>query len=131
MRGASGHRRSGWISLGVLAALALRAQGVPLLLPGCPLRSLTGIPCPTCFLTRSALATLNGDLGEALELHLFGPPLVVGLGWVGWRQGVLGRALSEWRSSGWLIISALGAGLGLYWVLRLTLWFVLDVPMPA
>lgn len=131
MRGASGHRRSGWISLGGLAALALRAQGVPLLLPGCPLRSLTGIPCPTCFLTRSALATLHGDLGEALELHLFGPPLVVGLGWVGWRQGVLGRALPQWRSSGWLILSSLAAGLGLYWVLRLTLWFVLDGSMPA
>ena len=76
MRSASGHRRSGWLSLGVLAALVLRARGVPLLLPGCPLRTLTGIPCPTCFLTRSALATLHGDLGEALELHLFGPPLV-------------------------------------------------------
>ena len=131
MSRASGHRRSGWISLGVFAALALRARGVPLLLPGCPLRTLTGIPCPTCFLTRSALATLHGDLGEALELHLFGPPLVLGLGWFGWRQGVLGRELPKLQSSGWRMLLAIGAGLGLYWVLRLTLWFVLDVPLPA
>ena len=131
MRSASGHRRSGWISLGLLAALVLRAQGVPLLLPGCPLRTLTGIPCPTCFLTRSALATLHGDLGEALELHLFGPPLLLGLGWVGWRQGVLGRDLPRLGASGWLVLLGLGSGLGFYWILRLTLWFVLDVSLPA
>ena len=131
MRSTSGHRRSGWISLGVLAALVLRARGLPLLLPGCPLRTLTGIPCPTCFLTRSALATLHGDLGEALELHLFGPPLVLGLGWVGWRQGVLGRDLPRLGASGWLVLLGLGSGLGFYWILRLTLWFVLDVSLPA
>ena len=131
MRGASGHRRSGWISLGVLAALTLRAQGAPLLLPGCPLRSLTGIPCPTCFLTRSALATLHGDLGEALELHLFGPPLVMGLGWIGWQQGILGRPLPRLGSSFWPLLLALGTGLAAYWILRLGLWFGLRVPLPA
>lgn len=131
MRSASGHRRSGWLSLGVLAALVLRARGVPLLLPGCPLRTLTGIPCPTCFLTRSALATLHGDLGEALELHLFGPPLVLGLGWVGWRQAVMGRELPRLGSSHRLLLIVLGAGLGLYWIVRLGLWFGLDMSQPG
>jgi hypothetical protein len=44
-------------------------------LPGlsCPLRALTGIPCPTCFLTRATAAALNGRFGEAVELHAFGP----------------------------------------------------------
>jgi hypothetical protein len=44
-------------------------------LPGlsCPLRALTGIPCPTCFLTRATAAALNGELGEAFQWHAFGP----------------------------------------------------------
>ncbi|MDM7936196.1 MAG: DUF2752 domain-containing protein [Cyanobium sp. CZS 48M] len=44
-------------------------------LPGlsCPLRALTGIPCPTCFLTRATASALNGELGEALQWHAFGP----------------------------------------------------------
>uniref|UniRef100_UPI004049888B DUF2752 domain-containing protein n=1 Tax=Cyanobium sp. TaxID=2164130 RepID=UPI004049888B len=50
-------------------------------LPGlsCPLRALTGIPCPTCFLTRSTAAALRGELGESLALHAFGPALALGL----------------------------------------------------
>ncbi|WP_255110708.1 DUF2752 domain-containing protein [Synechococcus sp. RedBA-s] len=48
-----------------------RHPGLPGL--GCPLRALTGIPCPTCFLTRATAAALNGELGEALQWHAFGP----------------------------------------------------------
>ena len=50
-------------------------------LPGwsCPIRHATGLPCPTCFLTRSVSATLNGNLSEALEYHIFGPPIAFSL----------------------------------------------------
>jgi hypothetical protein len=50
-------------------------------LPGfsCPLRALTGIPCPSCFLTRATCASLRGDLAGAIQLHAFGPPLAAGL----------------------------------------------------
>ena len=53
-------------------------------LPGfdCPLRQSTGIPCPTCFLTRATCAALNGDLGSAVRLHAFGPVAAVAL--IGW-----------------------------------------------
>jgi hypothetical protein len=102
-----------------MVVLALRSQGLPLPLPGCPLRALTGIPCPTCFLTRSVLATLHGDLGGALELHLFGPPLVAGGLWLALVQGLLGRDLPAWP---W---GRLGLALVLvvfvYWLLRLAL----------
>jgi Protein of unknown function (DUF2752) len=39
------------------------------LLPGCPFRRLTGIPCPTCGTTRAAVALLGGHLGAALALN--------------------------------------------------------------
>ncbi|MCP9849397.1 DUF2752 domain-containing protein [Cyanobium sp. Morenito 9A2] len=100
-----------------MVALAARSRGLPLPLPGCPLRALTGIPCPTCFLTRSVLASLHGDLGEALELHLFGPPLVAGGLWLALVQGVLGRPLPRW-SWGRLGL-ALALGLLIYWLVRL------------
>ena len=41
----------------------------------CLLRDLTGIPCPTCGMTRSFMAVARGDLGQAIDYHLFGPAL--------------------------------------------------------
>ena len=44
-------------------------------LPGisCPIRDITGVPCPTCFLTRSTCLALQGDLEDSFKMHLFGP----------------------------------------------------------
>ena len=44
-------------------------------LPGisCPLRALTGIPCPGCFLTRAVAASLHGDWSTAWYWHPIGP----------------------------------------------------------
>ena len=44
-------------------------------LPGisCPLRQITGVPCPTCFLTRSTCMALQGDLEDSFKMHIFGP----------------------------------------------------------
>ena len=44
-------------------------------LPGisCPIRHITGVPCPTCFLTRSTCLALQGDLENSFKMHLFGP----------------------------------------------------------
>ena len=44
-------------------------------LPGisCPFRQITGIPCPTCFLTRSTCMALQGDLEDSFRMHIFGP----------------------------------------------------------
>lgn len=41
----------------------------------CPLRHWTGIPCPTCGMTRSFMAIVRGDGYQALTEHLFGPVL--------------------------------------------------------
>jgi hypothetical protein len=72
-------RRSDPIPYRDLAGLALLAAA---LLPAarldrspvvCPFRRLTGLPCPTCGLTRSWVALLHGRLGESVSLHPFGP----------------------------------------------------------
>ena len=44
-------------------------------LPGisCPIRQITGVPCPTCFLTRSTCLALQGDLEDSFKMHIFGP----------------------------------------------------------
>ncbi|WP_265272187.1 DUF2752 domain-containing protein [Nostoc sp. KVJ3] len=41
----------------------------------CPIRCLTGIPCPTCGMTRSFMAIAQGNLIKAVAEHLFGPLL--------------------------------------------------------
>ncbi len=69
-----------WMRLGTLgmavtpiAIAGLYVRGIKLPLPPCPLRYFTGIPCPTCGMTRSFLAIVHGDLGHAISEHLFGP----------------------------------------------------------
>jgi hypothetical protein len=44
-------------------------------LPGwaCPIRAATGVPCPGCGLTTSAVQFLHGDFIESLEMHVFAP----------------------------------------------------------
>ena len=56
-------------------------KGVHPDLPGmtCPLRALTGIPCPACFLTRATSEALQGDLVSSFDQHAFGPILAIGL----------------------------------------------------
>ncbi|MEA5604248.1 DUF2752 domain-containing protein [Nostoc sp. UHCC 0252] len=39
------------------------------------MRHLTGIPCPTCGMTRSFMAIAQGNLFQALAENLFGPLL--------------------------------------------------------
>ena len=65
------------------AAVALLVAGSALpFLPGhpglpCPLRTVTGIPCPFCGTTTSVEATLHADPGAALAANPLGPALVV------------------------------------------------------
>ena len=35
----------------------------------CPLRALTGVPCPLCGMTTSVESTLHGDIGAALAAN--------------------------------------------------------------
>lgn len=85
---------------GVAAAstTALRPLWLALVpvLPACPMRTLTGIPCPTCGTTRAAVALLHGDIPAALQANplaaLAGVGFVLGglvaLAWA-WARGPL------------------------------------------
>ena len=65
------------------AALAMLAAAATLpLLPGhaglpCPLRTLTGVPCPLCGMTTSVEATAHGHLLDALRANPAGPFLLL------------------------------------------------------
>lgn len=68
-------RMIGAAMLGVAAARPL----VPFeFVPPCPLRTITGIPCPLCGMTRGVTALVHGDLAHALLLNP-GALLVVAL----------------------------------------------------
>jgi hypothetical protein len=58
-----------------IAGVALLAAGAAMSASGihpalvCPLRALTGVPCPLCGMTTSVEATLQGDPGSALAAN--------------------------------------------------------------
>lgn len=52
----------------VPAAVALSVSPIDPV-PPCPLRALTGIPCPLCGSTRGVIAAIHGDIGHALSLN--------------------------------------------------------------
>jgi Protein of unknown function (DUF2752) len=74
----SKHQRlNRWAMLGLCSAPLIGSffyrYGHRLSFLKCPLRSLTGIPCPTCGMTRSFVAIVQGNLDAAISYHLFGP----------------------------------------------------------
>ena len=65
-------KRKYFLSSGLVSYLYLKNYYS---LPGisCPFRQITGVPCPTCFLTRSTCLAFQGDLENSFKMHIFGP----------------------------------------------------------
>ena len=93
-----------------LAGLALiGAAGVWPALPvhpplACPLRSITGIPCPLCGMTRACVAALHGHLGASLVFNPVGVLVVVAAVLAVLRPQVISRI----RIPMWTVVVALG-----------------------
>jgi hypothetical protein len=81
------------------AATLLQATEEGVSLAGIPLggaclfRRLTGLPCPTCGMTRSVVLSLHGHLAAALRVNPAGvfwvaavAAIAAALLWLGWRQ---------------------------------------------
>ncbi len=107
------------------AHLALSVCGVSVW--HCPVREVTGVPCPGCGLTRAVMLLLRGDFYGALKMHAYAPLLLIALILL-FGAAVLPREYSQRLTK--LVArlesrTALGATLlallPIYWIVRLIL----------
>jgi hypothetical protein len=115
------HRRSratqaAAIALGLLAARVANPDR-PLPFDVCALKILTGIPCPTCGLTRSLCHALRGEWAASLGYHPAGVLLAAALiGWMVWsaaeaRRGCVVAGVARRRLSAALLTSGAAVSL--------------------
>jgi hypothetical protein len=125
-----------WIAAGVLAAMFLASLlGLDrwewLTPPGVPdentalclMRRLTGLPCPTCGMTRSFCAMGRGEVGEAFALQPLGPVLYVVFAVVMFRSAVIairGRPRMDWVARALIVsIPLLAGAAAVAWCVRM------------
>jgi hypothetical protein len=71
-------RREGIIIVGTGALhLGLSLAGLPAW--NCPIRTVTGVPCPGCGLTHAVIQFLRGDIAASLQTHAFAPIFILAL----------------------------------------------------
>jgi hypothetical protein len=93
--------RDARVGAGALLGVAVAWPRLPLHPPlACPLRALTGVPCPLCGMTRSVVAAMHGHLLESLRFNPAG--ILVVLLAVAMFTGV---RLERVRVAPWLIVA--------------------------
>ena len=106
--------RTARLSSVALAAGGLLYAATPVHPPlVCPLRALTGIPCPLCGMTRAVTAAMRGDFWASLRFQPAGLALLA----IALYMLVRRRGGEPVRMPVWMILS----GLALMWAWNLTL----------
>lgn len=57
----------------------------------CPMRLVTGIPCPGCGMTRAIVLLLSGHPAESFKMHPLAPLALVLFIYIGWNRYIIGR----------------------------------------
>lgn len=125
----AGRRRARAWQAGFLAAVLVCARladpSRPLPFEVCGFKHLTGLPCPTCGLTRALCHAVRGDWTESVAYHPAGPLLALAiLAWMLWSatEAYRGQPFQEalrGRIGHALLVA--GAALSLVaWIARLT-----------
>lgn len=114
------HGRPGWVGVAVrialvaLVGLVAAAIHVPRPATICPLRALTGIPCPLCGSTTAGVELGSGDVLGALRAN----PIAVLVGGL-WVLGPLGVSRLWWNLPGRRHLQVIAALLAIGWVWQL------------
>jgi hypothetical protein len=111
--------RLGLVGLAAAAGALLPRAALTHLPSTCPIRRITGYPCPTCGMVRSWHSVLRLEPAQAVRDHPFGPIALAGIAAEAWRPGILEREMR--RASGLppvVQVGALGAWLA-WWGSRL------------
>jgi hypothetical protein len=109
---------------GLLGAAALTNPARPLPFEVCVFHWLTGLPCPTCGMTRAVCHAVHGHWAQSVAWHPAGLILVTGLfGWMLWAaaEAWTGRPIAEHlqhRLAKALIIAGVAVS-GLFWLRQL------------
>ena len=70
----------------------------------CGFHAATGLPCPTCGLTRSVVMSLHGEFARAWALAPGGPALAIGL--AAFALAMMALALAQWTGAEGKLASA-------------------------
>jgi hypothetical protein len=71
--------RSYYYLVAVIVYWALARNAETLWFPSCPLRFMTGIPCPFCGITTGSSWLARGEILEAWHSNILAPPLGMGV----------------------------------------------------
>jgi Protein of unknown function (DUF2752) len=89
--------RLGLIGLAVGVGALLPRAVITHLPTTCPIRRITGYPCPTCGMVRSWHSVARLDPVQAVRDHPFGPIALAAITAEAWRPGIVERGMRRAR----------------------------------
>lgn len=91
----------------------------------CPVRNITGFPCPACGISRALKLFLEGDFSGAFRMHPFFYPVLLLAVWAGIQRYILGKTVKHLQ----YVMAVIGVGMIVYYVYRMYTQFPFMEPM--